>query len=115
MNGIDYVFNIFIADTSLLENRLFWFALTGTPYICNTFAGPSLGQAFLDHSTWRWGYGAFSIIMPIVSISFLGIFWFMGRKAKQLGIVKKNKSGRTLWKNVRYWVIEFDGTKMAAY
>ena len=29
MNGVDYVFNIFIADTALMENRLIWMAFTG--------------------------------------------------------------------------------------
>lgn len=37
MNGVDYVFNIFIADTSLMKNRLIWMAFTGFPYVVNTF------------------------------------------------------------------------------
>jgi hypothetical protein len=37
MNGIDYVFNIFIADTSLMHNRLIWMGLTGAPYVINAF------------------------------------------------------------------------------
>lgn len=49
MNGMDYVLNIFIADTSLLKNRVIWFAIANSPYICNTFAGPKLGETFLRH------------------------------------------------------------------
>jgi len=109
MNGIDYIFNVFIADTSLLQNRLIWIALTGTPYICNTFAGPKLGETFLMESTWRWGYGTFTIITPIVSMSFWAIFWLMGRRAKKMGVVKREKSGRTLMQNVWHWCVEFDG------
>jgi hypothetical protein len=37
MNGIDYIQNVFIADTSVMQNRLIWIALTGLPYIVNTF------------------------------------------------------------------------------
>jgi len=55
MNGVHYVLEIFIADNSRLQNRLIWFALTSMPYVVNSFIGPYLGQAFLDHSTWRWG------------------------------------------------------------
>lgn len=109
MNGIDYVFNVFIADTSLMENRLIWFALTGTPYICNTFAGPTLAQTFLNHSTWRWGYGASLLMTLVVSVPFFMILWLMGRKAKKMGIVKCEKSGRTFLQSVQYWLIEFDG------
>ena len=36
MNGVDYVFNIFIADTSLMKNRLIWLGFTGLPYVVNT-------------------------------------------------------------------------------
>ena len=42
MNGVDYVFNIFIADTSLMKNRLIWMAFTGLPYVVNTFVSISL-------------------------------------------------------------------------
>ncbi|KAF1839176.1 siderophore iron transporter mirB [Decorospora gaudefroyi] len=109
MNGIDYVQNIFIADTSLMQNRLIWMALTGLPYVVNTFAGPSLGETFLDHSTWRWGYGTFAIITPIVSMSFWAVFWLMGRRAKKLGVMKREKSSRTVMQSIRHWCIEFDG------
>ncbi|CAO2658528.1 Nn.00g062510.m01.CDS01 [Neocucurbitaria sp. VM-36] len=108
MNGMDYVFTIFIADTSLMQNRLIWFAWQGTPYIVNTFAGPELGQRFLDDSTWRWGYGAFTIITPVIGISFWAIFWLMGRRAQQVGVVMKTKSGRTLLQNIYHWSVEFD-------
>lgn len=109
MNGISYVMNIFIADTSKLTNRAIWFAFTSTPYICNTFAGPQLGQAFLDHSTWRWGYGAFTIITPMMCIPFWFIFFLMSRKAKQSGVIKRESSGRTVLQSFQHWCIEFDG------
>jgi hypothetical protein len=47
MNGIDYVFNVFIADTSLLQNRSIWMALTGAPYICNAFVRIELSGAYV--------------------------------------------------------------------
>jgi hypothetical protein len=37
MNGIDYIQNVFIADTAIMENRLIYIALTGLPYVVNTF------------------------------------------------------------------------------
>lgn len=55
---------IFIADTTSLINRGFWTqfpaAITGIP---STYAGSHIQDAFLDHSTWRWAYGTFAIIL----------------------------------------------------
>ncbi|RAR05208.1 siderophore iron transporter mirb [Stemphylium lycopersici] len=108
MNGVDYVFNIFIADTSLMKNRLIWMAFTGLPYVVNTFAGPKLGETFLNHSGWRWGYGTFAILTPVFSLSFWAVFWIMGRRAKKMGVLKREKSGRTLFESTKHWCIEFD-------
>lgn len=114
LNGIDYIFSVFIADTSLLENRMIWNAFQATPYIVNTFAGPELGQRFLDDSTFRWGYGAFTIITLAVSIPFWAVFFLMERRAKQTGVLqKRERSGRTFLQNVWHWAIEFDGESPA--
>jgi hypothetical protein len=47
MNGIDYIQNVFIADTSVMENRLIWIALTGLPYVVNTY----VSIAFVSRAT----------------------------------------------------------------
>jgi MFS family permease len=114
MNGIGYVLNVFIADTSSMKNRALLFAFTTTPYISNTFAGPELGQRFLDDSTWRWGYGAFAIITPIMCVPFWTIFVAMMRRAKSQNIIAKEKTGRTLLESVYYYLIEFDGKSCAS-
>ncbi|EUC46935.1 hypothetical protein COCMIDRAFT_91631 [Bipolaris oryzae ATCC 44560] len=108
MNGVDYVFNIFIADTSLMKNRLIWMAFTGFPYVVNTFTGPKLGEVFLKHGGWRWGYGTFTILTPVFSLTFWAVFWFMGRRAKKLGILKRESTNRLLVESIKYWCIEFD-------
>ncbi|KAF2000345.1 MFS general substrate transporter [Amniculicola lignicola CBS 123094] len=108
MNGISYILNIFIADTSTLKNRMIMFAFQTTPYISNTFAGPEIGQAFLDHSHWRWGYGAFTIITPIMCIPFWTIFFVMSRRAKQRGVIARERSGRTVLQSTSHWCVEFD-------
>ncbi|KAF2107125.1 major facilitator superfamily domain-containing protein [Lophiotrema nucula] len=107
-NGIGYIMDIFIADTSKLTNRAIWLAFRTTPYICNTFAGPKLAETILKHSTWRWGYGAFTIITPFMCMPFLAIFYTMSRRAKAKGVVIKEKSGRTILQSIKHWCLEFD-------
>ncbi|EKD15090.1 uncharacterized protein L3040_003709 [Drepanopeziza brunnea f. sp. 'multigermtubi'] len=108
MNGIGYVLDVFIADTSSMKNRALLMAFTTTPYISNTFAGPELGQRFLDDSTWRWGFGAFAIITPIMCVPFWTIFVVMMRRAKRQNIIVKEKTGRTFLESAYYYLIEFD-------
>jgi hypothetical protein len=53
MNGIDYIQNVFIADTSVMQNRLIWIALTGLPYVVNTFvSNVSLSARNVDYLLW---------------------------------------------------------------
>ncbi|KUI55460.1 Siderophore iron transporter mirB [Cytospora mali] len=110
MNGIGYVLSIFIADTTTLRNRMILFGLTTTPYIPNTFAGPAAAQAFLEGSTWRWSYGTFSVIIPIICAPVIAVFAFHSRKAKKLGLVSDHGQGerRTIWQEVMYWAVELD-------
>ncbi|KAJ4252893.1 hypothetical protein NW762_010799 [Fusarium torreyae] len=108
MNGIGYVLNIFMADTTTLKNRMILFGFTSTPYISNTFAGPAAAQAFLDGSTWRWGYGAFTIIIPVILSPVIAIFTIQLRRAEQKGLYVKDKSNRTWLESIKFWVIELD-------
>ncbi|KAJ3464739.1 hypothetical protein MRS44_009525 [Fusarium solani] len=108
MNGIGYVLNIFMADTTTLKNRMILFGFANTPYISNTFAGPAAAEAFLKGSTWRWGYGAFTIIIPVILSPLIAIFTIQLRRAEEKGYYVKEKSNRTVWESIKYWVIELD-------
>lgn len=109
MNGMLYVLDIFIADTTQLKNRLIWLTITTSPFICNAFAGPEMAQRYLEHGGWRWGYGTFAIITPLVCVPFWAISFFMNRKAQKLGIIRTRKSDITLAQSVVHWWYEFDG------
>ena len=85
------------------------FGINATPSIATTFAGPAIAQEFLDHSTWRWAFGAFCIIMPAVSVPVFVSFVLNRQKANRLGMVATRDSGRTWLESTRYYVREFDG------
>jgi MFS family permease len=108
-DGILYVLDVTMADTSSLKNRAWLFAFSTCPYIVNTFAGPAAADQFYTHSTWRWGFGTFAIIIPVVCTPLAVIFTINRRKAIQLGYVPKTRTGRTIKESIIHYAIEFDG------
>ncbi|EFW18832.1 hypothetical protein D8B26_005629 [Coccidioides posadasii str. Silveira] len=107
-NGMAYVLDIFLADTSSLKNRGWLFAFSTSPYIATTFAGPAAAHAFYRFSSWRWAFGTFSIVLPLASAPVAGIFFQSRRKAMELGYLAKKRSGRTLIQSVKHYFAEFD-------
>lgn len=107
-DAIYLIMDIFVADTSGLRNRAFAFAFVGTPFICTAFTASLAAQSYLDHSTWRWGYGSFCIIIFFVFSPLAVVFWFFTNKAKKMGLYKREPSGRTTVQSVVHYFKEFD-------
>lgn len=72
------------------------------------FAGPAIAEEFIKHSTWRWAYGSFCIIVPFMALPVFVSFFINYRKAKQLGVAPKRASNRTLIESVKFYTIQFD-------
>lgn len=107
-DGMQYVLDVVIADTSSLKNRSIAFAFSTSPYIATTFAGPALAESFLKHSTWRWAFGTFTIVVPVVAIPILVILALNSQKARRLGVLQREPSGRTFLGSIWHYAIEFD-------
>ncbi|PQE25990.1 siderophore iron transporter protein [Rutstroemia sp. NJR-2017a BBW] len=107
-DGMMYVLNVFMADTSSLKDRALVFAFSTTPYIATTWAGPPAAASFLKTSGWPWGYGAFAIITPAIALPILILLWVNQRKAERQGLIKKIPSGRTFGESFNYYFWEFD-------
>ena len=73
------------------------------------FAGPKVADRFLNEVSWRWGFGAFAIILPFVASPLFIILKLNLRKAEQRGLMIRDKSGRTLVGSIWHYVQEFDG------
>lgn len=102
------IMDVFVADTSGLRNRAFAFAFVGTPFICTAFTAPLAAQSYLNHSTWRWGYGSFCIIMFFVFTPLAVVFKFYTLKAQKMGLFKREPSGRTTMQSIIHYFHEFD-------
>ncbi|KAF1999575.1 siderochrome-iron transporter MirB [Amniculicola lignicola CBS 123094] len=112
--GLQYSVDVFTADLTSLRNRGIMFGLNATPGIANIFAGPALAEEFLykngvvSEFGWRWAYGAFCIIIPVMASPVFASFFIHSRKAKKLGILPKRNTGRTLPQSIKHYLIEFD-------
>lgn len=107
-DAIYLILDVFVADTSGLRNRAFAFAFVGTPFICTAFTAPLAAQNFLTTSSWRWGYGAFCIVMFAVFIPLAVVFKFFTLKANKMGLFKREASGRTALQSTVHYFHEFD-------
>lgn len=105
---MSYSLSVFIADTSALKNRALMFAFLNSPYIITTWIGGPLATSFLGGIGWRWAFGVFAIITPIMSLPLIVLFSWNFSRAKALGLVPEKRSGRTVAESARYYFVQFD-------
>ncbi|ORY64508.1 siderophore iron transporter [Pseudomassariella vexata] len=109
-NGLSYIMGIFVADTSSLRNRSFMFAFQSSPYIITVWiTGPFFNAIVKPGGMgFRWGFGIFAIIMPVVCLPLWVLFMYNQRQAVKSGMLPKKSSGRTTWESIKYYFIQFD-------
>ncbi|KAL3474950.1 major facilitator superfamily domain-containing protein [Aspergillus californicus] len=106
--GVIFSVDVITADTSSLRDRGLAYAFTSSPYIITAFAGSAASERFYAYN-WRWAFGSFAIILPIVALPMFGLLQYNRYKAKQKGLLPKTEhSGRTFVQSVVYYIIEFD-------
>lgn len=101
--GITFLQQVFAADTSSLRNRVFFVVLPNVCYIFVPWCAAPITNAIIKHSTWRWGYGMWCIIVPVVSIPVLTILFRLKMKAQSLNM----EGGKTV-RNGRETLRQFD-------
>ena len=107
--GMTYCVDVITADISTLKNRGLAFAFTSSPYIITAFAGPKAAESFYEKISWRWGFGCFAIIFPIVAAPLFFILKVSLRKAKIDGLLHNEPTGRTVLQSIWHYTKEFDG------
>ncbi|EPE04148.1 mfs siderophore iron transporter [Ophiostoma piceae UAMH 11346] len=106
--GMTYSIDVITADASKLKSRALAYAFTSSPYIITAFAGPKVSDDYYNNISWRWGFGTFAIILPIVALPLFLILKANLRKAKKQGLLIRDRSGRTLPQNIWHYAVEFD-------
>lgn len=115
-NGYRIFQLIFIADTTSLINRGILSQLPNAiGAIPSLYAGSYVQDAFLEHSTWRWGYGCFAIILAASCFPLGGIMFYLDRVAKKRGqkkiyqiLADIPKDAKWYQKAYQIFVIELD-------
>ncbi|KAK2786745.1 hypothetical protein FQN53_006221 [Emmonsiellopsis sp. PD_33] len=106
--GIIFSIDVITIDTSTLRDRGLAFAFTSSPYIITAFAGPAAAEHFYQ-SNWRWGYGCFAIVLPVVATPMFVLLRYNRHKAEKAGLLpERESSGRTWIQSIIFYVIEFD-------
>lgn len=109
-NSIDFSMTVFIADTSKLKNRGFMLGYIASPWLITTWV---YGYAVNDIVKpggigYRWGFGVFTIIVPIICAPFIWLLWHYEHKAVKQGLVPARQNPRTFSQKVVHYAKEFD-------
>jgi MFS family permease len=110
--GAVYAYVIVAVDTTSLKNRGLAFALTSSPYMITAFAGPRAAQAFeVNVRSWRWAFGTFAIITPLMAIPLFTILKINLNNARKAGLIPDEtlRSGKSFPEILKHLAVEFDG------
>lgn len=98
---------VFIADTSSLVNRPLMLAFATTPYIVTPWIGGPMASRIVKTIGWKWGFGIWGIVVPVV-VSPLAILFFANqRKAVKQGLVVDAKPKISI-KAAYEWCVQVD-------
>ncbi|KAL5001704.1 major facilitator superfamily domain-containing protein [Aspergillus recurvatus] len=107
-NALLYTVGIFIADTTALHNRALMAGLASSPTIATIWLGGPISEAFLGGPGWKWCYGLFCIITPVLCLPLFGLLVWNSLKAKKAGVFVVEKISRTPLQKLLYYCREFD-------
>lgn len=107
-HGLMYCLGVFIADTSSLRNRGLMWAFAYSPNLITSFMAGPISESFFNGPGWRWFFGSFALMLPLVNLPLFFLFMYTSRKAKRLGLKTKEVVDRTMWQSIKHYVCEFD-------
>lgn len=107
--GLRVLQQIFVADTTDLLNRALFSSLPDVPFLITVWVGAPVSESLLSHSTWRWGYGIWAIILPVSFLPLALTLFLNARKAAKLHRLPQSpKQHRSLAGQAKYFWYELD-------
>jgi MFS family permease len=64
------------------------------PFLVTVWLGPTIADAVLRSSSWRWGYGMWAIILPAAFLPLALSLLLNQRKAQRLNLIKSSRRKR---------------------
>ena len=89
--AVSYILTVFIADTSTLKNRALMLSFATSPYVITTWIGGPVAQSVLAGPGWRWAFGIFTIVIPVVVVPLAALVLFNDRKARKQGLLEPRR------------------------
>ncbi|KKZ62009.1 hypothetical protein EMCG_03470 [[Emmonsia] crescens] len=86
--GLQILQQIFIADSSSLLNRALFSSLPDLPFLATVWIGPMIAAIILRETSWRWGYGMWTIILPAAFLPLALSLFLNQKKARRLQLIK---------------------------
>ncbi|WRT69177.1 uncharacterized protein IL334_006161 [Kwoniella shivajii] len=107
--GITAIMSILLADITSLQWRGLASGLYSAPYIYTAFIAGYITSGINAYSDngWRWGFGMFVIMIPVLMAPAIGVLFWADSKAKRLGALSLAASSYTR----RYTLGQEDGPK----
>lgn len=107
--GLQILIQVFIADTSDLVNRALCSTIPDIPFLVNVWLGPAIAEAVLKNLNWRWGYGIWTIVLPVAFLPLALALIVNQRKAALRGILPESPfQGESAWEIVKTLWFEMD-------
>jgi MFS family permease len=95
------------SDISSLKSRGLAFAFTSSPFVITAFGGPKAAET-LYADNWRWGFGAWAIVLPAVAIPMIVIMQMGKRRAKAKGFLAEKTGSTGPKRGFQYYFTELD-------
>ena len=107
--GLQILIQIFVADTSDLLNRALFSSLPDVPFLITVWAGAPIANSILAHTTWRWGYGLWTVLLPAAFVPLALALLLNMRKAARLHLLPPSPwKGQSTVRVLRHLWYELD-------